>query len=129
MRRLDIPIVRMLPFVLFIIIGIDLILCWNFISSKCFNLLHSNSVIYATALYFISLANSHYHCVWNRAMYLFLIFTPILNYIDAKLNMFSVKSYLWIITTLYALIAIITAYMAIRHFLPTLKRKINDDKR
>lgn len=124
MRGYDIAIVRLLPFVLFLIIGIDLTLYWNYIDTSILHYLHSNSAIYATALYFISLANHHYHCVWNRAMYLFLIFTPVLNYLDAKIGLFdSVETYLWFISIIYILTAIITAYMAVKHFIPTLKHK------
>lgn len=124
MRGYDVAIVRLLPFVLFIIIGIELFYCWTGGSEYPFCLLHSNSAIYATALYFISLANHHYHCVWNRAMYLFLIFTPVLNYLDAKIGLFdSVETYLWFISIIYILTAIITAYMAVKHFIPTLKHK------
>ena len=124
MRGYDVAIVRLLPFVLFIQIGITLIYGWLRIEPVEFFLLHSNSAIYATALYFISLANHHYHCVWNRAMYLFLIFTPVLNYLDAKIGLFdSVETYLWFISIIYILTAIITAYMAVKHFIPTLNHK------
>lgn len=124
MRGYDIAIVRLLPFILFIQLGADLILCHNGIDLSAFYKLHGNSAIYATALYFISLANRHYHCVWNRAMYLFLIFTPVLNYLDAKIGLFdSVETYLWFISIIYILTAIITAYMAVKHFIPTLKHK------
>ena len=124
MRGYDVAIVRLLPFVLFIQVGIYLISALNNIYFDDFCLLHGNSAIYATALYFISLANRHYHCVWNRAMYLFLIFTPVLNYLDAKIGLFdSVETYLWFISIIYILTAIITAYMAVKHFIPTLKHK------
>lgn len=124
MRGYDIAIVRLLPFVLFVEIGISIVCFWNRIYLDDFYILHGNSAIYATALYFISLANHHYHCVWNRAMYLFLIFTPVLNYLDAKIGLFdSVETYLWFISIIYILTAIITAYMAVKHFIPTLKHK------
>lgn len=124
MRGYDITIVRLLPFVLFIDMGLRSLLALNDICLEDYKYLHGNSAIYATALYFISLANKRYHCKWNRAMYLFLIFVPIFNYLDAKLNLIpSAEMYVWIFHTIYGLIAITTAYKAINHFLPTLKKK------
>lgn len=124
MRGYDVFIVRMLPFVLFIINGICSFLTLHGIKITDFYNIHSNSVIYATALFFISLANRHYHCKWNRAMYLFLIIVPIFNYIDAKFAIVpDTKTYLWIYHIAYGLTAITTSFMAIKHFLPTLKRR------
>lgn len=124
MRRYDITIVRLLPFILFIEMGISSQINLLGIDTSHYYMLHSNSAIYATALYFISLANRHYHCKWNRAMYLFLIIVPVFNYLDAKLNLVpSAEIYIWIFHITYGLTAIITAYMAINHFLPTLKKR------
>ena len=124
MRGYDITIVRLLPFILFIQMGICSYLTLLDCEPADFYHLHGNSAIYATVLYFISLANKRYHCKWNRAMYLFLIFVPIFNYLDAKLNLApSAEMYVWIFHTIYGLIAITTAYKAINHFLPTLKKK------
>lgn len=124
MRGYDVFIVRMLPFILFIEMGIHSFcsLCGYYFEDYLY--LHNNSVIYATALFFISLANRHYHCKWNRAMYLFLIIVPIFNYIDAKFAIVpDTKTYLWIYNIAYGLTAITTSFMAIKHFLPTLKRR------
>ena len=124
MRGYDITIVRLLPFILFIEMGIHSMIVLNGIETPNYKYLHSNSAIYATALYFISLANRHYHCKWNRAMYIFLIVVPIFNYLDAKFSLVpSVELYIWIFHIAYGLTAIITAYMAVKHFIPTLKHK------
>lgn len=124
MRGYDVFIVRMLPFILFIEMGITSMINLSGVDTTHYNMLHSNSVIYATALFFISLANRHYHCKWNRAMYLFLIIVPIFNYIDAKFAIVpDTKTYLWIYNIAYGLTAITTSFMAIKHFLPTLKRR------
>lgn len=124
MRGYDITIVRLLPFLLFLDIGFRSMLAINGIYLDHYKFIHGNSAIYATALYFISLANRHYHCKWNRAMYLFLIIVPVFNYLDAKFNLVpSAEVYLWIFHIAYGLIAIITAYKAINHFLPTLKKR------
>ena len=124
MRGYDIFIVRILPFILFVEMGISSQINLTGINTFHYYMLHSNSAIYAGALFLISLANRHYHCKWNRAMYLFLIIVPIFNYFDAKFNLVpSAEIYIWIFHIAYSLTAIITAYMAINHFLPTLKKR------
>ena len=125
MKGLDILLVRFLPFILFIQVGITIIRAFNGLDDYPFNLLHSNSAIYATVLFLISLANKRYHCVWNRAMYAFLIFTPIFNFVDAIFNLVpDVDVYLLIIHIFYGLTALITAYLAIRHFIQVSKRRL-----
>lgn len=124
MRGYDIAIVRLLPFLLFFDIGIRNILALNGIYLDHYKFIHGNSAIYAGELFLISLANKHYHCIWNRAMYIFLIVVPIFNYLDAKFSLVpSVELYIWIFHIAYGLTAIITAYMAVKHFIPTLKHK------
>lgn len=125
MKGLDILLVRFLPFVLFIQVGITIINAFNGIDDYPFNLLHSNSAIYAIVLFLISLSNKKYHCVWNRAMYAFLIFIPIFNFTDAVFNLFpEVETYFIIIYTTYGLTALITAHLAIRHFVQISKRRM-----
>lgn len=125
MKGLDVFIVRFLPFVLFIIFGLDLYCAYNFIDITDAYYLHSNSSIYALGLFFISLSNKRYHCIWNRAMYLFLIIAPIFNYLDATFNLVPiVDTYLTIIAWSFGLTAIITAYLAIRHFIQMSKRRM-----
>lgn len=129
MKKLDIFLVRFLPFVLYIQIGITIVRACNGIDDYPFNLLHSNSAIYAIVLFLISLSNRKYHCVWNRAMYAFLIFIPIFNFVDATFNLFpEIKTYFIIIYTTYFLTALITAYLAIRHFIQGVKRKMNNGR-
>ena len=125
MRGYDIAIVRLLSFALFIQMGICslMVKCGN--NPLDFYNLHSNSAIYATALFFISLANHHYHCVWNRAMYVFLILIPILNYLDGVFIFFEeAEAYLWFVVIFTILTALITAYLAIRHFVQISKRRM-----
>jgi hypothetical protein len=129
MKGLDVLIVRFMPFLLYIIIGIQLWRCWLGIDYYPFNLLHSNSTFYSLALFLISLANKRYHCIWNRAMYLFLIATPVFNYLDAKFLIFeNVDNYLIVIITTYFLVLLITAYLAIRHFIQISKRRMERGK-
>ena len=118
MNKLDVVIVRLLPFVLYVIMGIYVTRAMLGIEINEFLLLHGNSAIYATALYIISLSNKRYHCKWNRAMYIFLIIVPIINYVDAR----------WCIIPdeLYIGIALWTATMAVRHFRKSLKDKKNN---
>ena len=125
MKGLDILLVRFLPFILFIQVGITIIRAFNGLDDYPFNLLHSNSAIYATVLFLISLANKRYHCVWNRAMYAFLIFIPIFNFLDGVFNLFpEIDTYFIVIYTSYGLTALITAYLAIRHFVQISKRRM-----
>lgn len=129
MKGLDIFIVRLLPFFLYILIGIELWGCWNGIDFGCLNLLHSNSVFYALGMFFISLANKRYHCVWNRGMYLFLIATPIFKFLDAKFLLFeSVDNYLIVLVSTYFLVLLISAYLAIRHFIQASKRRLDNGR-
>lgn len=125
MKGLDIFVVRFLPFVIYAIICIQVINCWLGIDYYPFNLLHSNSAIYASALFAISLANKRYHCVYNRAMYIFLVAIPIFNYLDGHFIFFEdIDAYLWVISIATILTALITAYLAIRHFVQISKRRL-----
>ena len=127
MKGLDILLVRFLPFILFIQVGITIIRAFNGLDDYPFNLLHSNSAIYATVLFLISLANKRYHCVWNRAMYAFLIFIPIFNFLDAIFNLVpDVETYLLVLHTTYGITSLITAYLAIRHFVTMSKKRMNN---
>ena len=123
LRGYDVLIVRLLPFFLFIDLGRIIYNSWNGIDTPHYHYFHSNSAIYASALFLISLANKHYHCVWNRAMYVFLIVTPILNYIEYKFEIiYDEQWYAWIITIAYGATALFTAYKAIKHFFPNFKK-------
>lgn len=126
MNRIDVAIVRFLPFVLYILIGVctTMIICGEDVGE--FYLIHGNSAIYATALYIISLSNKRYHCKWNRAMYLFLIIVPIINYVDARWCVIpDEKTYIIMFNAMYLATAMWTAVMAIRHFRKTLKDNNN----
>lgn len=126
MKGLDVLIVRFLPFVLFIQVGISMWNAFNGVDDYPFNLFHSNSAIYALCLFLISLSNSRYHCIWNRAMYLFLIGIPIFNYLDALFNIVpEIDTYFTIIYSAYGFASLITAYLAIRHFVKLSIRKYN----
>lgn len=127
MNKIDVVIVRFLPFVLYILIGVctTLIICGKDIGE--FYLIHGNSAIYATALYIISLSNRRYHCKWNRAMYLFLIIVPIINYVDARWCIIpDERVYIIVFNTTYIGVALWTAIMAVRHFRKSLKGKKNN---
>lgn len=129
MKGIDIFIVRFLPFILFIIFGIN-VLCAYFGChiSDSYNL-HGNSTIYASSLFAISLCNNKYHCKWNRAMYLYLIIIPIFNYLDCKLNFVrNTEYYLMILNISYLFTAAYTAFMAIRHFIQASKRRMADGR-
>lgn len=129
MKKWDIFIVRFLPFVLYIIFVMNVILTCSdrapFISYE----LHGNSVIYALAFCAVSLVNKRYHCVWNRAMYAFLVFVPTMNYLDDKFMVFNeYEVYLWVMVIATILTALITAYLAIRHFIQISKRRLDNGR-
>ena len=125
MKGLDVFIVRFLPFILFIITGINIICCSCGIDVRDGYYLHSHSVIYASASFLISLCNKRYHCIWNRAMYAFLIIVPCLNYLDAKIDFLPMDyGTVVFVATLYITTLLITAYLAIRHFVQASKRRL-----
>lgn len=127
MKKWDILIVRFLPFVLYIIFVLNVIYaclgCDPFVSYE----LHGNSAFYPLGLFLISLANKRYHCIWNRAMYVFLILVPILNYLDSVFVFFEdMEAYLWFVIIFTILTALITSYLAIRHFVQISKRRLGN---
>ena len=130
MKGLDVLIVRLLPFVLFIILGVNIASCYCGLDVTVSYELHGNSALYALGLFLISLANKRYHCIWNRAMYVFLIFVPTLNFLDATFYFVpSDMVYLGLILGTYLLTIIITAYLAIRHFVLMSKRRLDNGGR
>lgn len=129
MRNLDVFVVRFLPFILFAIIGNEIVCSFLLIELNEFYLLHGNSAIYASGLYAISFSNKRFHCRYNRYMLLFLIFTPLINYLEAKFFIFpSEQIYLSFVISLYATTMVITSYLAIDHFRLAIKRRKLNDK-
>lgn len=127
MKGLDVFIVRFLPFILFIITGINIVCCASGIDIRDSYYLHSHSIIYAFAFFVVSLANKRYHCIWNRAMYLFLIIVPIINYLDKKIDFIPLNNIASvIIVVLYLSTIVATAYLAIRHFVQASKRRLDN---
>lgn len=129
MRNLDVLVVRFLPFVVFAIIGVDIVFLIQGIDITDLYYLHSNSMLYASGLYAISYSNKRFHCRYNRYMLLFLIFTPIINYLEAKFFIFpSEQFYLSFVISLYATTMVITSYLAIDHFRLAIKRRKLNNK-
>ena len=123
-RKIDVLVVRFLPFVIFIIMGIRLLCEALSLKTPALFILHKDSVIYPLALLVISLSNSKYHCVWNRTMYAFLILVPVVDFIDASIPSYDASKIRLIIKeVVFVIIAIITATMSIRHFIITKKHK------
>lgn len=126
MKNIDVIIVRILPIILYVMMGVEIVLITQGYNPDNFYYLHSNSLIYAAALFFISLANKRYHCTYNRICYIVLCIVPILNYLDAKLNISPDTIYgFLVIMAIYIVGLIATAWRAIRHFVKALKRKRN----
>ena len=129
MKNLDVFVVRFLPFVVFSIIGVDIVFLIQGIDITDLYYLHSNSMLYASGLYAISYSNKRFHCKYNRYMLLFLIFTPIINYLEAKFFIFpSEQFYLSFVISLYATTMVITSYLAIDHFRLAIKRRKLNNK-
>lgn len=125
MKGLDIFIVRFLPFILFLVFTVNMIGSYCGIDMILSYELHGNSALYALALYGISLSNKRYHCIWNRAMYLFLIFVPILNFLDTALCFLpSERAYMTVVVISYLVTVVATAFLAIRHFVLMSKRRL-----
>lgn len=130
MKGLDILVVRVLPFTLFLLFGASLLCCWFEIDIFDYYELHGNSVIYALSLFLISLSNKRYHCIYNRAMYVFLIVLPIFNFLDATFFICATDlSYMITVSAMFVLTAIITAFLAIRHFVLMSKRRLDNGGR
>ena len=129
MKNLDVFVVRFLPFVVFSIIGIDIIFLIQGVDITDLYYLHSNSILYASGLYAISYSNKRFHCRYNRYMLLFLIFTPIINYLEAKFFIFpNEQFYLSFVVSLYATTMVVTSYLAIDHFMLAIKRRKLNNK-
>lgn len=127
MKGLDIFVVRFLPFVLYAILGINILLAFRDVDLTAFYLLHSNSAIYALGLYLISYSNKKYHCEYNRYMLLCLIVTPLINFFDEILYIFpSESSYIYTFVGIYCTTLVITAYLAVRHFIQMSKRRLDN---
>lgn len=127
MKGLDVLVVRFLPFLLYVIVGINTICCFCGVDVTLSYELHGNSALYAIGFFLISLANSRYHCIWNRAMYLFLVLLPIINFVDSAFYIFPTDtSYMLTVVIFYVLTAFITAYLAIRHFVQISKRRLDN---
>lgn len=128
MKGLDVFIVRILPFILFLIFGINVLCCRNGIDITVTYELHGNSAIYALALYMISLSNNKYHCKWNRAMYLYLIIVPVFNFLDAIFDfVHDTEIYIDILYFSFIFVAVITAFLAVCHFVSISKRKFDNE--
>lgn len=127
MRKWDVFIVRFLPiflfgWIMFLVVNVS----YNFfdIDYEAMNLLHSNSIFYAVALFIISLTDRKYHCIWNRAMYIELIFIPLLNYINEKYPILMDETiYAKIYAASFTITLIITVHLALRHFFKSRCRK------
>ena len=129
MKNLDVLVVRFLPFVVFAIIGVDIVFLIQGIDITDLYYLHSNSMLYASGLYAISYSNKRFHCRYNRYMLLFLIFTPLINYLEAKFFIFpSEQIYLSFVISLYATTMVITSYLAVEHFRLAIKRRKLNNK-
>ena len=124
MKNADVFVVRTLPFVLYIILGVNIHLSFIGVDMRDIYLLHSNSAIYASAMFIVSLSNKKYHCVYNRLMYVVLILTPTMNFLDFEFELFQPTQvqYISVLVAYYAIL-VITAVLAINHFKQAIQNK------
>ena len=124
MKNADVFIVRVLPFVLYILLGINIFMSKNGTDMRDLYILHSNSAVYAAAMFVVSLCNKKYHCVYNRLMYLVLIFTPVINFLDYEFEIFEPTNSQYVFMLyMYLVVLIVTAMLAINHFKQTIQNK------
>lgn len=124
MKKIDVFLVRYLPIVMLIYIGLTVIYAWNGIAMPFSVYIFSNSFIYSFVLFFVSLADKKYHCVWNRAMYVEMMVVPLINYADGKFTIFPTAEGLLItLSVTWILTLIATIFLAVRHFVrPRIKK-------
>lgn len=124
MKKIDVFLVRYLPIVMLIYIGLTVIYAWNGIAMPFSVYIFGNSFIYSFVLFFVSLADSKYHCVWNRAMYIEMMLVPLINYADGKFTIFPTAEGLLItLSVTWILTLVATVFLAVRHFFrPRIKK-------
>lgn len=129
MKNADVFIVRILPFVLYIILGVNIYLSKDGVDMRDLYILHSNSAIYAAAMFVVSLSNKKYHCVYNRLMYIVLILTPVINFLDYEFEIFEPTNSQYVFMLyMYLVVLAITAFLAVKHFAQAIKRQKKDVK-
>lgn len=124
MKKIDVFLVKYLPIVMLIYIGLTVIYAWNGIAMPFSVYIFSNSFIYSFVLFFVSLADRKYHCVWNRAMYVEMMVVPLINYADGKFTIFPTAEGLLITLSVTCVLTLIaTIFLAVRHFVrPRIKK-------
>lgn len=124
MKKFDVFLVRYIPIAMLIYIGVNIICAWEGIMFTDADFIFANSFIYSFVLFFVSLADRKYHCVWNRAMYVEMMLVPLINYADGKFTIFPTAEGLLItLSVTWILTLVATVFLAVRHFLrPRFKR-------
>lgn len=124
MKKVDVFLIRYLPIVMLIYIGINIIYAWRGIIFTDADFIFANSFIYSLVLFFVSLADKKYYCVWNRAMYVEMMVVPLINYTDSKFTIFSTAEGLLItLSATWIITLVATIFLAVRHFVcPRIKK-------
>lgn len=125
MKKFDVFLVRYLPIAMIVYIGLTLIYAWNGIRMPFSVYIFSNSFIYSFVLFFVSLADKKYHCIWNRAMYIEMMVVPVINYADSRFTIFpTAEGLLMTLSITMILTLIATLVLAVLHFVrPRIKRR------
>lgn len=118
MKKYDVFIVRIYPFLAYLYLGLTILNAYNGVSLSVYNNLFTTSSFAAFSMFLISLSNTKYHCSYNRAMYIMLMIVPLINFIDAKYCIFEeAETQLLVLSSLWFVTAIITSILALNHFL------------
>lgn len=124
MKKLDVFLVRYIPIFMLVYISINIFYAWKGIVFTDIDFLFANSFIYSLVLFFVSLADKKYHCVWNRAMYVEMMLVPAINYADSKFTIFpTAEGLLTALSVTVVLTIAVTIYLAIRHFVRASRKR------
>lgn len=121
-------IVRASILILTIFIAVSLYEAWNGVLISEYDTLFSCSLVSGILLNTLVYSQGNYHCVYMRALCANLVFTPSVNFIDAKFSVFEdAYLFLMILSVSWGLAFLVTIYLAINHFHKV--RKLNKQKR
>lgn len=117
MNKFEILLVRLVPIMISIYIGLVIIFAWNGISLYEYNYVFGHSLLIDLILLFLCLNQGRYHCRYLRFLIYNLLFTDLFGVIDAKFNLvIEATLQLNILSTTWLTTAIITIILAIKHF-------------
>lgn len=110
-------------------IPIVLVYAYNGIDISNYDYIFSSSILFGLVLTILSHSQGKYHCKWIRALCYNSAITPTISFIDSQYTLFEDEiTYIYLISTLWSVSAIITLILAIRHFYKVQKLKTDKNK-